>query len=62
MTTDVKPDRMLVELGNSSDMKWANCGVSTHVDSVTEWHVIGATIFRSPEAMLSLMWGHATDV
>lgn len=32
------------------------------MDSVVEEHIIGATIFRSPEAMLNLIWGPPTDI
>lgn len=63
---DVKPDNILVNFGSSesrfSDIKLADCGDSTHVDAVVEEHIIGATIFRSPEAMLNLIWGPATDI
>ena len=63
---DVKPDNILVNLSDSgsrfSDVKLADCGDSTHVDSVVEEHIIGATIFRSPEAMLNLIWGPPTDI
>ena len=57
--TDVNPDNILVSYsGNRSrfgDVKLADYGDSTHVDSVTEEHIIGATIFRSPEAILNLI-------
>jgi len=61
-----KTDNILVNYGEGesrfSGIKLADCGDSTHVDSVVEEHVIGATIFRSPEAMLNLIWGPATDI
>ncbi|MCJ1426505.1 hypothetical protein MMC29_004408 [Sticta canariensis] len=64
--TDVKPDNLLVNYGNGgnrfSDIKLADCGDSSHVDTVIENHVIGATMFRSPEAMLNLVWGPPTDI
>lgn len=64
--TDVKPDSILVNYGENEnrfrDIKLADCGDSTHVDSVVEEHIIGATIFRSPEAMLNLIWGPPTDI
>lgn len=64
--TDIKPDNILVNYGDSgnrfSDVKLADCGDSTHMDSVVEEHIIGATIFRSPEAMLNLIWGPPTDI
>ena len=63
---DVKPDNILVNYSDSgsrfSDVKLADCGDSTHVDSVVEEHIIGATIFRSPEAILNLIWGPPTDI
>ena len=55
---DVKPDNILInyERGSRfSDVKLADCGDSTHVDSVVEEHIIDATIFRSSEAMLNLI-------
>ncbi len=64
--TDVKPDNILFNHGGSgirfSDIKLADCGDSTHMDSVVPEHIIGATIFRSPEAMLNLIWGPPTDI
>jgi casein kinase II subunit alpha len=45
-----------------SEVRLADCGDSTHVDSVTEEHVIRAVLFRSPEAMLNMTWGTATDI
>ena len=64
--TDIKPDNILVNYGDIGsrfrDIKLADCGDSTHVDSVVEEHIIGATIFRSPEAMLNLIWGPPTDI
>ncbi|KAL9016983.1 MAG: hypothetical protein Q9185_005678 [Variospora sp. 1 TL-2023] len=64
--TDVKPDNILVNYNGSGsrfgDVKLADCGDSTHMDSVVEEHIIGATIFRSPEAMLNLIWGPPTDI
>lgn len=66
MIIDVKPDNILVNHGSNgarfSDVKLADCGDSTHVDSVEELHTIGAPIFRSPEAMLDLVWGTPTDI
>lgn len=66
MKLDIKPDNILINHSNNenrfSDIKLADCGDSTHIDSVIEEHVIGATIFRSPEAMLNLIWGPPTDI
>jgi casein kinase II subunit alpha len=57
---------MLVNHGSDgsrfSEVRLADYGDGTHVDSVTEEHLIGATIFRSPEAILNLIWGPATDI
>lgn len=62
----MKPDNILVNYGDSgsrfSDVRLADCGDSMHVDSVVEEHIIGAAIFRSPEAMLNLIWGPPTDI
>ncbi len=56
---DVKPNNILVNYGESGnrfrDIKLADCGDSTHVNSVVEEHIIRATIFRSPKAMLNLI-------
>ena len=64
--TDVEPDDILFNHGENGnrlrDIKLADYGDSTHVDSVVEEHIIGATIFRSPEAMLNLIWGPPTDI
>ncbi|CAF9920848.1 MAG: hypothetical protein HETSPECPRED_004378 [Heterodermia speciosa] len=64
--TDVKPDNILVNCGSNgqrfSDIKLADCAASRHIDTVDESQVIGATIFRSPEAMFNLVWGTATDI
>ncbi len=63
---DVKPDNILVNYSKNgsrfSDVKLADCGDSRHVDSIVEEHVIGAPIFRSPEAILNLIWGPSTDI
>ncbi|KAL8941724.1 MAG: hypothetical protein Q9211_001700 [Gyalolechia sp. 1 TL-2023] len=64
--TDIKPDNLLANRGKSGkrfeDIRLADCGDCTHMDTVVEEHIIGATIFRSPEAMLNLIWGPATDI
>lgn len=58
LMTDVKPDKEMVNYGDRgsrfSDVKLADCGDSTHIDSVFQEHIIGATIFWSLEMMLSL--------
>lgn len=64
--TDVEPDDILVNHSDNesrfSDVTLADCGHSTHIDSVVEERIISATIFRSPEAMLNLIWGPPTDI
>lgn len=63
---DIKPDNILVNHGEDGkrfkDIKLADLGDSTHKDDVVEEHIIGATIFRSPEAMLNQIWGPPTDI
>ena len=46
------------------DVELADCGDTTHVDSphAKDGDIIGAAIFRSPEAMLNMTWGTATDI
>jgi casein kinase II subunit alpha len=62
----VKPDNILVNLSPGpnrfSDVKLADFGDCMHVDAVEEGHLVGAPIFRSPEGMLNLRWGTATDI
>lgn len=64
--TDIKPDNILVNHGENGnrfgDIKLADLGDSVHKDIITKEHVIGATIFRSPEAMLNQIWGTPTDI
>ncbi len=51
-----------VEVVTSATSNRGTAENSTHVDSVVEEHIIGATILRSLEAMLNLIWGPATDI
>lgn len=46
-----------VELGDYGDI----CRVDPD-DTSDYGHVIGAAVFRSPEAMLNLRWGPPTDI
>lgn len=69
-TVDVKPDNILVNYGDGptrfSEVKLGDCGdtyrVDPNADPKEEGHIIGAAIFRSPEAMLNLKWGTPTDI
>ena len=71
-TVDVKPDNILVNYNSSngparfSKIQLGDCGdtslVGPHVDIHENGHIIGAAMFRSPEAMLNLRWGTATDI
>jgi casein kinase II subunit alpha len=73
-TTDVKPDNVLVNYGSGparfSDVALGDCGDVFRVDlnadprnmAKEDGHIIGAAIYRSPEAMLNLRWGTATDI
>lgn len=68
--TDVKPDNILVNHGDGatrfSRVALGDCGdVYPHdptAGPLKECHVIGAAIFRSPEAQLNLRWGPPTDI
>ena len=68
-TIDIKPDNVLVNYGNDaarfSEVQLGDCGDVYRVDpnaDPLEGHIIGAAIFRSPEAMLNLRWGTPTDI
>ncbi|KAH8157517.1 hypothetical protein CIB48_g10732 [Xylaria polymorpha] len=66
----VKPDNILVNYGDGtnrfSEVELGDCAdaysVDPNADPFEEGHVIGAAIFRSPEANLQLRWGTATDI
>ncbi|KAF2713190.1 kinase-like protein [Pleomassaria siparia CBS 279.74] len=66
--TDIKPDNVLINYGHAdirfSDVKLGDCGSTVHRDSghAKDGHLIGAPIFRSPEAQLRLPWDTATDI
>ncbi|KAL2041988.1 hypothetical protein N7G274_005176 [Stereocaulon virgatum] len=68
--TDIKPDNVLVNNGTAperfSEVQLGDCGDAFMVDPnaspFEEGHVIGAAIFRSPEAMLNLRWRAPTDI
>ncbi|KAK3169422.1 hypothetical protein OEA41_008805 [Lepraria neglecta] len=67
--TDIKPDNVLVNYGNDaarfSEVQLGDCGDVCRVDpnaGPLEGHIIGAAVFRSPEAMLNLRWGTPTDI
>ncbi len=57
--TDVRPDNVLVNYSDSlirfSKVQLCDCGGTyTTANPLDEGHIIGATILRSPEAMLHL--------
>jgi len=66
--TDIKLDNLLVNYGPGvvrfADVKLADCGSTVHSNSVyaKEGDIIGAPIFRSPEAQLQMRWNTATDI
>ncbi|KAH7371266.1 kinase-like domain-containing protein [Pyrenochaeta sp. MPI-SDFR-AT-0127] len=68
--TDVKPDNIFVNYGDGtnrfSEVQLGDCAdayrVDPNADLFEEGHVIGAAIFRSPEANLQLRWGTSTDI
>ncbi|KAK3178844.1 hypothetical protein OEA41_000981 [Lepraria neglecta] len=68
--TDIKPNNVLVNYGGASarfsEVQLGDCGdayrFKPKADPLEEGHVIGAAIFRSPEAMLNLGWGPPTDI
>lgn len=68
--TDIKPDNVLVNYGDNSarlsEVQLGDCGdayrFNPKPNPFEEGHVIGAAIFRSPEAMLNLRWGPPTDI
>lgn len=68
-TIDIKPNNILVNYGRGSasfdEVQLGDCGDVWMDDPSAdpfEGHVIGATIFRSPEAMLNLRWRAPTDI
>lgn len=69
-STYIKPDNILVKYNDGpaqlGEVQLADCGDSSPVDSNADpsegGHIIGATIFRSQEAMLGLRWKTSTDI
>ena len=66
---DIKPDNILVnyshDLARFSEVLVGDCGDTCMIEpdaDPLEGHVIGAAIFRSPEAMLNLGWRAPTDI
>lgn len=66
---DIKPDNILVNYGLDSarfcEVQLGDCGDACIVDPNADpfqGHVIGAAIFRSPEAMHNLRWKAPTDI
>ncbi|KAF2691767.1 hypothetical protein K458DRAFT_473477 [Lentithecium fluviatile CBS 122367] len=65
--TDVRPVNILVNYDNGtnrfSEVELGDCAdaycVDPNADTFEKGHVIGAAIFRSPEANLPLRWGTA---
>ncbi|KAF8864050.1 kinase-like protein [Acephala macrosclerotiorum] len=70
--TDVKPDNILINYGSGPrrfrEVELGDCGDAClvnpkdHLKLGENGHMIGAHMFRSPEAMLNLRWGTATDI
>ncbi|KAE8330980.1 kinase-like domain-containing protein [Aspergillus sergii] len=66
--TDVKPDNILVSYGQGdvrfTDVQLADCGNTVPADSAyaKDGDLIGAPIWRSPEAQLRIGWGTQTDI
>ncbi|KAE8384375.1 kinase-like domain-containing protein [Aspergillus alliaceus] len=65
---DVKPDNILINYGPGDirfkDVQLADCGSTVPADSAyaLDGDLIGAPIWRSPEAHLRIRWGTATDI
>ncbi len=66
---DIKPNNILVNYGHNSarfsEVQLGDCGDTCMIDpnvDLLQGHVIGAAIFRSPEAMLNLRWKAPTDI
>lgn len=65
---DIKLNNILIKYGQNpvrfSDVKVADCGDTTHISSeqAKNGAIIGASVFRSPEAMLNMAWNTATDI
>ena len=67
-TADIKPDNVLVNYQQGdlrfADVELADCGSAVRVDSMfaKDRDIIGAPIWRSPEAQLQIGWGTPTDI
>ncbi|KAL9636052.1 MAG: hypothetical protein Q9164_003076 [Protoblastenia rupestris] len=69
-STSLRSDNILVNHGLAparfSDVQLGDCGdvfvVGQKASPLQDGHVIGAAIFRSPEAMLNLCWRAPTDI
>lgn len=65
---DIKPDNILVNYGQGdirfTDFKLADCGSTVPSDSAyaKDGDLIGAPVWRSPEAQLRFGWGTPTDI
>lgn len=68
---DIKPNNILANYGDDggnrfSEVELGDCEdiyrVDPNADVFEEGHIIGAAIFRSPEANLQLRWGTPTDI
>ncbi|RMY55319.1 hypothetical protein D0863_13344 [Hortaea werneckii] len=67
---DIKPDNILLNYDREGatviEAKLADCGDAYEADLITHpheaAHIIGAAIFRSPEALLGLHWSTSTDI
>lgn len=66
---DIKPNNILVNYGHDSarfsEVQLGDLGDACIIDpnaDPLQGHVIGAAIFRSPEAMLNLRWKAPTDI
>ncbi|KAB8257634.1 kinase-like domain-containing protein [Aspergillus pseudonomiae] len=66
--TDIKPNNILVNYGRGTtrfkSVQLADCGSTVPADSAyaKDGDLIGAPIWRSPEAHLRLSWGTARDI
>ena len=62
---DIKPDNILVDsdygFTSLSNTKLCDLGDSAHLDSPKD-HVIGAAVYRAPEANFGLPWTTAVDI
>lgn len=65
---DIKPDNILVNYGNTgarfTDVQLADFGSTVYSESAyaKDGDLIGAPIWRSPEAQLRISWGTSTDI